>query len=55
MHRLFVTTLFCVLGLGACGTRGPLSLPPPQKPIPADVVKPAPTPANTNTAKESPR
>ena len=52
MHRLAIAILFSTLLLGACGTRGSLTLPPPQKPNPAATVKPAPSPANTNTAKE---
>jgi len=49
-------TLFILLGtiaLGACGTRGPLTLPPPAK-VPASAPAPSTT-TDLNTAKEPAR
>jgi predicted small lipoprotein YifL len=50
-----LTLLLSLLALGACGTRGPLTLPPPGKTAltatHADLLA-APTPSDLNTTKE---
>jgi predicted small lipoprotein YifL len=54
--RPALAVLLATLALAACGTRGPLTLPPPAKPAPAGADAPAPAAAaDLNTAKDPAR
>ncbi|MFZ4536685.1 LPS translocon maturation chaperone LptM [Propionivibrio sp.] len=55
-RHLTLSVLLFALILGACGTKGSLTLPPPPKapPAPASTtVQPASAPDDLNTAKEA--
>ena len=51
-RHLSLAILLAITALTACGTRGPLTLPPPQSTLPAANAKAAPAPADLNTAKD---
>ena len=45
--------LLAAFALGACGTRGSLTLPPPQSKAPPATSPAKPTPTDLNTAKDT--